>query len=487
MQPIDYMQGYKNPLQNILDQVKMYQDFSQNANILRSQKAQSQLEQATSERKIRAMQDLHNLDLDDESLLRKYVQEYKDLEYAKGIQDHLASLDEKQKQAEIGRISQTLSLLKNGKKDVAIDDLLAQAQAFENAGDSKNAEGARKMAQLIYQDPNSALDLVGKSYAVMVGKDGMNAYKDYITTTAPNVQYQNMGGYGQVIKTDPITGEIQTKNVGNITQSPDNVADNQSKEKIAQWNNQNAKDVANINNDGAMARTQLTTQADLTKTQAQIEADAVKQQNQLAYQAQQDRMKSGQVMTATDGYQMIYYPHETDPNKKAEYVLDPNGNRVKGNTGQAQKNMEKINELKGLSDTALIGIGHLERARLLNDEIFKGLWANGRAEFFDKFGNEKAGKTLLYKNLVMTNALSSLKAIFGGNPTEGEREILLKLQASVDKSPAVREQILLDAIKMAKDKIRSNNEQIQNYGGHAYITKIPENGKQQDYNNIYAK
>lgn len=467
MQPIDYMQGYKNPLQNILDQVKMYQEFNQNANILRSQKAQSQLEQATSERKIRAMQDLHNLDFDDESLLKKYVQEYKDLEYSKGIQDHLASLDEKQKQAEIGRISQTLSLLKNGKGDVAIDDLLAQAQAFENAGDSKNAEGARKMAQLIYQDPNSALDLVGKSYAVMVGKDGMSAYKDFVTTTAPNVQYQNMGGYGQVIKTDPITGEIQTKNVGNITQSADNVADNETKIAVAQMGYDSAENVANINGQYGIQKTNIEQTGQNARTQAELNL-----KSQLAEQEAIIKANEAKPMEAGGKMWLV----KADGSHKP--MLGDDGKQLLAGGGTAQKNIKEINDLKSLNDTALSGIENLEKALELNKQgIYSGFFADDRANFFDKLGSKNAGNTLLYQNLVMTNALSSLKTIFGGNPTEGERAILIDLQASVNKSPAVREQILLNAIKMAEDRIRSNNEQIQNYGGGAYITKVGNHSK----------
>lgn len=483
MQPIDYMQGYKNPLQNILDQVKMYQEFNQNANILRSQKAQSQLEQATNERKIRAMQDLHNLDFDDESLLKKYVQEYKDLEYSKGIQDHLASLDEKQKQAEIGRISQTLSLLKNGKKDVAIDDLLAQAQAFENAGDSKNAEGARKMAQLIYQDPNSALDLVGKSYAVMVGKDGMNAYKDYITTTAPNVQYQNMGGYGKVIKTDPITGDVTTKNVGNITQSPDNVADNETKIAVAQGGWQNAKDVANINNIGAMERTQLTTQADVAITEAK-----------LAYEAQQDKFKNAQQMFDENGNVFYYNPATGE----AEYAIDPQGKPV--SRGQVEKKELSNAKLKNIQESEeqilsaqnMVSKLNYAIANLtdgtLNLGLLNNIWNAGKQK--SGYGNDKSSRAYADLTSTVNEAVNQVLMLAKGTQTEGDaqraKETILSMPMR-DNATVVSQ--LQKLLLLADKTIKLKKEQIQRVYGNAGGSEMQEDvaNIQSAYNAMYGK
>ena len=46
-----------------------------------------------------------------------------------------------------------------------------------------------------------------------------------------------------------------------------------------------------------------------------------------------------------------------------------------------------------------------------------------------------------------TQALERLKEIFGGNPTEGERKILLDLQASANMSRTEREALIRDAQK----------------------------------------
>ena len=54
---------------------------------------------------------------------------------------------------------------------------------------------------------------------------------------------------------------------------------------------------------------------------------------------------------------------------------------------------------------------------------------------------------------VQSQALSQLKLIFGGMPTEGERAMLLKVQGSANLPRAEREQIWKDAIAMAERSI----------------------------------
>jgi hypothetical protein len=49
-------------------------------------------------------------------------------------------------------------------------------------------------------------------------------------------------------------------------------------------------------------------------------------------------------------------------------------------------------------------------------------------------------------------ALESLKLIFGGMPTEGERKILLEMQASAEKTPAQRKDIMIRAAAAAKSR-----------------------------------
>lgn len=66
--------------------------------------------------------------------------------------------------------------------------------------------------------------------------------------------------------------------------------------------------------------------------------------------------------------------------------------------------------------------------------------------------NEKLLNTRLLENMVSQQAVESLKTAFGGNPTEGERKILLDLQGVASKTKEERAAIMKRAYRMAKSK-----------------------------------
>lgn len=309
MQPINYMQGYQNPLEKILNQVKMYQDYSQNANVLQSQKEQNRLTTAHNDRRIEAMNALKALDFGDEGKLRQWAGRYGDLEYGKGVQDYLSTLSEQERQAKIGQLSQLYSALANDEPQVAYDFLQKQAQAYENAGNSDEAEDLRYMANLIQTNPQTALQSVALAYANIAPKEGMENYKTLIDSQKHDMKTLDMGDRVMGVIQDP-WGNFEKYTIGDKGVSPDTVANNDMRWKIAEMEEQ-----------GRNAR-----------SDADREADFIKHQNQMIYEAQKERMKSGQVMTNTEGYQMIYYP-----DGRAEYVVDPDGNRVMGQAGGGSK------------------------------------------------------------------------------------------------------------------------------------------------------
>lgn len=111
----------------------------------------------------------------------------------------------------------------------------------------------------------------------------------------------------------------------------------------------------------------------------------------------------------------------------------------------------------------------LSAADKLNEDAYSGAWANEKAwaarnlpGIFVGPETEAAGQaTTEYENLVSGQALESLKSIFGGNPTEGERKALLDLQASVTKSPAERAAILKRFRALAERRIQFNRERAR--------------------------
>jgi len=95
----------------------------------------------------------------------------------------------------------------------------------------------------------------------------------------------------------------------------------------------------------------------------------------------------------------------------------------------------------------------------INDKAFAGYGADMRTNLArnDPTGllasKERGEATTKLKNIIGSEAISSLRAIFGSNPTEGERQVLMDMNASIDKSPTERRDIIERAVRLAKDRL----------------------------------
>lgn len=81
---------------------------------------------------------------------------------------------------------------------------------------------------------------------------------------------------------------------------------------------------------------------------------------------------------------------------------------------------------------------------------------------------ESSAATANYDNLVLGQALQSLKSIFGAAPTEGERKILIDLQASADKPDHVRQEILARAKRLAEARLSFNQRRADELRGGTF-------------------
>lgn len=118
-------------------------------------------------------------------------------------------------------------------------------------------------------------------------------------------------------------------------------------------------------------------------------------------------------------------------------------------------------------------IANLQQAKKLSPQAMQGPGASTRGYFSSFLGGSsdlgKAGiATQDLENLVTTNALQSLKSIFGVNPTEGERAILLDVQGSVGKPDAVRQKIYDRAIEAANRRIAFEQQRVDELRGGAF-------------------
>lgn len=112
----------------------------------------------------------------------------------------------------------------------------------------------------------------------------------------------------------------------------------------------------------------------------------------------------------------------------------------------------------------------LDRALELNDKAYAGPMADARGWASSQFGSEGGVATQDLKNIVTTQALDNLKAVFGGMPTEGERKILLEIQGSVDQAPEVRKGIFERAKVLAEKRIAFNRKKATALRSGDYFT-----------------
>jgi hypothetical protein len=114
-------------------------------------------------------------------------------------------------------------------------------------------------------------------------------------------------------------------------------------------------------------------------------------------------------------------------------------------------------------------IQSLDAALKLNDQAWDGPLADVTSGGAALFGNGDAVATQSLKNIVTTNALDSLRATFGGNPTEGERQILLDVQGSVNQPRKVREEIFTRAKAAAARRVKFNMDKASAIRGGQYF------------------
>ena len=122
------------------------------------------------------------------------------------------------------------------------------------------------------------------------------------------------------------------------------------------------------------------------------------------------------------------------------------------------------------------GLSMLNQAKTLNPKAAGGFGMGTLAEVFAQIGDETALNTRDLENVLQSNVLPQLKAIFGGAPTEGERQILLDLQGSARKTVEERRRIIDRSIAAANARIKFYQDQASDLRGGTYYS--PTRGQQ---------
>lgn len=113
-------------------------------------------------------------------------------------------------------------------------------------------------------------------------------------------------------------------------------------------------------------------------------------------------------------------------------------------------------------------IAKMKEAIKLSPKAYEGYTASPRGYIGSLLGLEGGKATENLNNIVTSGSLENLKAIFGGNPTEGERKILLDLQGSANKADSVRLEIYDRALKAAERRQEFNRRKAEELKGGTY-------------------
>lgn len=140
-----------------------------------------------------------------------------------------------------------------------------------------------------------------------------------------------------------------------------------------------------------------------------------------------------------------------------------------------KKAIQEADDMVAMNQQA---IEALKSARGISDKANSGLLADTRASIGANLPDwmvpdavsspESSTATLDYNNAIIGQALGQLKAIFGGNPTEGERAILLQLQGSANVPAEARQKILDRALEAAQRRLEYNKNKANDLRGGTY-------------------
>lgn len=160
-------------------------------------------------------------------------------------------------------------------------------------------------------------------------------------------------------------------------------------------------------------------------------------------------------------------------------------------TATDKKAILEADEMVAANENAILA---LDQAISINDKANQGFGASARGAFGNALPDillpdfvsspESSAATAEYDNLVIGQALQSLKSIFGAAPTEGERKILMEMQGSASLPKEVRRGILERAKALAERRLEFNRQRSESLRGGSFYK--PGGGQAQKGNRTSA-
>ena len=123
----------------------------------------------------------------------------------------------------------------------------------------------------------------------------------------------------------------------------------------------------------------------------------------------------------------------------------------------------------------------LQEAYRLNPNTFAGGWTDAAQRTLLEAAGSKDPKvvnTRVLENLLGAQGLSKLRATFGGNPTEGERAILMDLEGIGSKTVEERGRIIRRAYQVLQDRVAREQRRLDDIksGSYRMTEPLPEQG-----------
>lgn len=160
-------------------------------------------------------------------------------------------------------------------------------------------------------------------------------------------------------------------------------------------------------------------------------------------------------------------------------------------TATDKKAILEADDMVAANENAILA---LDQAMNINDKVNQGVGASARGALGNALPDfmvpdfvsspESSAATAEYDNLVIGQALQSLKSIFGAAPTEGERKILMEMQGSASLPKEVRRGILERAKALAERRLDFNRQRSESLRGGSFYK--PGGGQAQKGNRTSA-
>ena len=184
-----------------------------------------------------------------------------------------------------------------------------------------------------------------------------------------------------------------------------------------------------------------------------------RQMHPLELQMRQKQLEAQKFGTIKEGE----IPYVQDPSAPGgmRFLEPPGGGNQKLNP-TTQKAIDEADDFVFQTKNAL---GALKRAKQLNARAYDGFAGRELAGLVNNIplvGRTQGSlDTVELDNVITNQALQSLRSVFGGNPTEGERKILLDVAGSVNQPREVRQRIFEQAERLAEQRLIFNQQKAE--------------------------